>query len=326
MKNRIITFLSLSTFILLASCQKDVNIFIPNGTTVGADTNWVAAVTSSSPVSELKHALNRDVLLDSVDCTLGGTITTSEGLSLILTPQSLLLSNGLAATGKIYTETMLINQRGDMVRMDKPTTSNNRILISGGEVFVRMRKDADEVHLAPGKRLYVKYADPSPLSSMKVFYGDESNSDRFNWLQSQDSTSISANGTGSFIGYELSTGNLRWINCDKFSDTAGQRVNIVASLPVDYTNANTTVYLVFHDIKSVMNMYGDASTKKFSSARVPIGKPVVVISITKKGTNSYYLGHESTVTGQTGTSSGQTVPLNPQPTSLSDIKAYLATL
>ncbi len=311
---------------MLASCQKDIDVFIPNSTTIGADTNWIAAVTSSSPIFELKHALNRDVFLDSIDCTLGGTITTSEGLTIILAAQSLLLPTGLPASGKIYIESMLINQKGDMVKMDRPTTSNDRLLISGGEVFVRMRKDADELHLAPGKKVYVKYADPAPSTAMKVFFGDETNINQFNWLPAQDSSSVNASSQGGLIGYVISSGNLRWINCDRFSDTTGQRVNVVASLPIDYTNANTSVYLVFHDIQSVMTMYGDPGTKKFSSVKVPVGKIVTVVSITKKGSNSYYLGHETVTTGQTGTAAGQIVPLSPQPTSLSDIRAYLATL
>ena len=326
MKRSILIFFLLSTFILLNSCQKDVDLVVPNGTTIGADTNWVATISASSPVSELKHALNRDFFTDSIDCSTGGTINTQEGLTLILPPQSLQLSNGLPAAGKIYAESMLINQRGDMVKMDRPTTSNNRLLTSGGEIFVKLRKDAEELHLAPGKRIYLKYADPSPSTGMRIFYGDENNPDRFNWLPNQDSAGINTSIQGGFTGYELSSGNLRWINCDRFTDTSGTRVNIVASLPIDYTNANTVVYLVFHDIKSVMNMYGDAATKKFSSPKIPSGKAITLVSITKKSSNSYYLGYENVISGQTGTTSGQIVPLTPHPTSLPDIRVYLSTL
>lgn len=326
MNNRIIIFLLLSAFTLLVSCQKDVDVFIPNGTPVGADTNWISSITTSSPVIELKHSLNRDVAFDSIDCTVGGTITTSEGLTIILPPLGLLLPNGTPASGKVYVESMLITQKGDMIRMDKPTTSNNSLLVSGGEVYVKIRKDADELHLAVNKRIYVRYADPAPSTAMRLFYGDESNFNQFNWVPAFDSSTLSATSQGGVIGYVISTGNLRWLNCDRFADSTGQRVNIIASLPVDYTNANTSVYLVFHDLKSIMGMNGDPVTKKFISARVPVGKLVTVVSITKKGANSYYLGHESTTTGQSGTSAGQTVPLTPQPMSLTDIKAYLATL
>lgn len=324
MKTKIILFHLVITAMLITSCQKDTDIFIPDTTSAGLDTNWVSAVTDLSPVSEVKRLLRKENFLDSVDATTGGTFQTSEGLTVIVLPGSLQLSNGQLATGKIYVETMLIKQRGDMVRLDKPTTSFGRVLVSGGEIFVTIRKENEELHLAPGKTIYIKYNDSSPSSLMKLFYGDESNPERFNWIPStlNGSTAIGVNSQG----YEIVSDKLRWINCDYFADSSGARVNVTASLPADYTNANTSVYLVFKEIKSVAGMYGDATSKKFSSSKVPSGKLAVVVSITKKGTNSYYLGHETITTGQTSLNGTQVVPLKPQPTSLSDIKAYLLTL
>ena len=325
MNRKIILSFLLSGLILLNSCQKDVDLFTPNGNPIGADTNWISTISASSPIFELKHSLNKEAIIDSIDCTTGGTILTRDGLAIILTPSSLVLPNGTPATGKVFVETMLIRQKGDMIRMDKPTTSNNRILVSGGEVYIRIRKETEDLHLAPNKRIYVRYADPAPSTAMRLFYGDESIPDRFNWIPNFDSSSIGF-GTPNLPAYEFSTSNLHWINCDHFYDSTGLRTTVIASLPIDYTNANTAVYLVFHDINSLMTMYGDVASKRFMSAKVPAGKQVIVVSITKKGNNSYYLGHQSITTALTGSVGSQVVPLSPQPTSSADIKAYLATL
>jgi hypothetical protein len=324
MKTKIVLFILLGTVILFASCQKDTDIFIPGITSGGLDTNWVSAITDLSPVSELENLLKKENFVDSLDATAGGTFQTSEGLTVIVLPGSLQLPNGVTATGKIYVETLLIKQRGDMVRVDKPTTSNGRLLVSGGEIFVRIRKGNEELHLAPAKTITIKHNDSSPSSQMKLFYGDESDPQRFNWLPVTSNSRAIIAVTAS--GYEIISEQLRWINCDYFVDTSGPRVNVTASLPADYTNANTDVYLVFKDIKSVAGMYGDARSKKFTSSKVPAGKVAVVVSITKKGANSYYLSHENITTGQPNVNSNHVVPLKPQPTSLSDIKAYLNTL
>ena len=327
MKTKIILFHVVITALLFSSCKKDTDLFIPDTLSSGLDTNWVAAVTDLSPVSDVKKLLKRDILLDSLDAIAGGTFHTSEGVTVIVLPGSLLLPSGILATGKIHVETLLINQRGDMIRFDKPTTSFGRVLISGGEIFVRIRKENEELHLAPGKGIYIKYRDPAPSRLMKVFYGDESIPQRFNWIPNANQTnSGSVDTLNNPSGYALFSTQLRWINCDYFADTSGGRVNVAASLPADYTNANTSVYLVFKDIKAVVGMHGDAASKKFSSPKVPSGNTAIVISITKKGTNSYYMGHETIATGQTSLNGTQTVPLKPQPTSLSDIKSYLATL
>ena len=324
MNTKIFLFYLAITAMAISSCQKDTDIFIPDTTSVGLDTNWVSAVIDLSPVNEVKRLLRKEIVVDSIDAAAGGTFQTAEGLTVTVSSNSLLLLNNQPATGKIYVETLLITQRGDMVRHDKPTTSFGRVLISGGEVFIRLRKEKEELHLAPGKTISIKYNDSSPSSLMKLFYGDESNPERFNWLpttlNSRDSVRVTSQ------GYEIVSERLRWINCDYFADSSGARMNIIASLPADFTNSNTSVYLVFKDIKSVVGMYGDALSKRFSSSKVPSGKIAVVISITKKGNNSYYLGYQNITTGQTSLNGNQVVPLKPQPTSITDIKAYLSTL
>ncbi len=328
MKSKLIIFCLIGLGILSSCQKKDTDLFIPNNAS-GPDTVWVSNLSDASPVNILRRSLNKEIALDSLDITIGGTVQTRDGLTIMLLPQSLQLPAGVIANGKIHIESFLIKQKGDMIRMDKPTTSFGRVLISGGEIFVRFRKENVELHLAPGKNIYFKYADAFPSSFMKLFFGDFNNPERFNWLPTD-----SSNGGGGInvtaqpvAGYELFANRLHWINCDYFADTIGSRINVTASLPAVYTNANTAVYLVFKDQRSVMGMYGDAATRKFSSTKAPAGKQVIIVSITRKGENSFYLAHETITTGASGTISGvQTVPLSPQPTSLPDIKAYLATL
>lgn len=323
MKAKTFLFQLMLMAMLMTACQKDTDIFIPHLVS-GIDTTWVAAVDDLSPITEVKKLLRRDHVLDSVDAAAGGTFQTHEGLTVIILPSSLQLSNGQLATGKIHIETLVVRQKGDMVRLDKPTTSFGRVLISGGEIFIRIRKENQELQLVPGKTIYIKYNDSSPSSLMKLFYGDESDPERFNWIPAnQNSRGLVA---ATAQGYEIISDKLRWINCDYFADSSGQRVRVVASLPADYTNANTSVYLVFKEIKSVVGMYGDPASKRFSSSKVPSGRVAVVVSITKKGTNSYYLGHETITIGQTSLNDIQSVPLKPQPTSISDIRAYLNSL
>jgi len=311
---------------ILASCQKDIDVFTPN-TTTGADTNWISSVTPATLCGQLKTSLIKDPGTDSIDASAGGTITTPDGVILTIAPGIFMKPGGLVVTGKVYAEITLIRNKGDMVRMDRPTTSNGRMLISAGELFLKFTKDNEELQLIAGKRIYVKIPDSSPLSQMKFFVGDESNPEQFNWVPGDSTYSLGIS-TQNGLGYQLVSSSLRWVNCDYFADSSGQRVHITASLPVDYTNANTFVYLVFKDLKSVMGMYGNMSTKKFSSQNVPVGKNAVVVSITKKANNSYYFAAENIVTGSVNTGgaiSTHIVPLSPHPMSLTDIKTYLAT-
>src|SRR5438876_31465 len=120
MNRKLILITYLAGMIFLGSCQKDIDTFTPNGSPIGADTNWVATVTDNQPINQLRQLLRKDVSLDSLDATAGGTIQTSEGLSVVLPPQVWVLQNGQLATGKIYVESMLLKKKGDLVIMDKP--------------------------------------------------------------------------------------------------------------------------------------------------------------------------------------------------------------
>ena len=57
MKTKIFFFPLLLVALIFASCQKDTDLFIPDPTSPGLDTNWVAAVTDLSPVSDVKRLI-----------------------------------------------------------------------------------------------------------------------------------------------------------------------------------------------------------------------------------------------------------------------------
>lgn len=325
MKSKIFLYLALPAIIALSCGKENSDVFIPNGTVSGADTNWVLTVTSSSPIEELQRELLLPAKLDSFEATQGAILQFPEGLQVTVPANACVGLGSTVVTGKIYIEALLVKKKGDMIRVDKPTSSFGKQLISGGEIFVEMKTSTGAtLALAPGKKIGIRYGDVNVSPLMRVFYGDETDPERFNWIQSQDSIFVI---TQPNPVYELQSSKLRWINCDYFADTTGQRLSVHASLAANYTNANTSVYLVYKDARSVLGVYGNASTKKFVTPLLPVGKQVTLVVISKQGTNSFYLGHESFVIGLNApTSLVQSVLLNPVPTSLADIKAYLSTL
>ncbi len=325
MKSKIFLYLILPLIIAISSCGKeDSDVFTPSGTISGADTNWLVSVTASAPIEELQRELLYVPKLDSFESSTGATILFPEGLQVTIPANAAIASGSGTIAGKIKIEAMLIKKKGDMIRVDKPTTSFGKQLISGGEIFVRMTNNGNELSLLPGKKISIRYNDVNVSPLMRVFYGDESNPERFNWVQGQDSI-VALTQPNSI--YELQSSKLRWINCDYFADTIGQRTSIHASLPINFTNANTAVYLVYKDLRSVIGIYGNATTRKFMSGNLAGGKQVTLVAISKQGPNGYFLSHQSFVTGFNVPSTlVQTILLHPVPTSLTDIKSYLDTL
>ncbi len=323
MKCKSIIGFSMALLLGLQACQKDVDMFIPDPVKQGPDTTWYAQITDSMPVRQLKKALEPGMFADSILVNSSpAVVNTPFGMTCTFPPNCCAGTNGQVITGNVAVKLLLIKKKGAMISADKPTTSDGRLLVSGGEMFVGLFQNGQELKLAQGKEISIKYNDSPIVPFMKVFYGSESSPDQFNWLPADTLNGQLFPGNNF---YTVIATKLRWINCDYFFDTTGiQRVQVAASLPPQYTNANTSAYFVFNDLRSVVGMYGNSITKRFSTGLLPTGKAAKLIILSKQG-DDYYLGQTPVVTA-IAAGTVQTVGVQPVKTSLADVKSFLETL
>jgi len=312
----------------LNACQKNTDIFVPDaGQLNGPDTAWQSIITPSMPVSLLKNNILPETYQDSITVNANiASVVTPFGLQVNFPPNSCATAVGQTITGKVQVEILAVKKKGDMIRLNKPSTYNDTMLVTAGEIFIRLKKDGQTVQLAPGIRINVHYVDLPVNPQMKFFVGDETNTEHFNWLPNPDlinNTLIA--GTQS---YEIYTNRLRWISVSQVYDVTNTtgRVNVTADIAPYFTNANTVAFTVFKDLRSVVSMRGDLYTRKFVTGKLPVGKQITVVVMSKQG-DDYYLGYESAVTAAAGSGSLlQHVRIVPVKRSLPEILAYLASL
>lgn len=327
MNRRIIIAFLVAGVFLLNACQKSTDIFVPDpGQPNGPDTAWYSSITAAMPVSELRSSLLFEPHIDSFEVNSNiASVLTPFGVQVNFPPNSCVSAAGQTITGKVQVEILLLKKKGDMIRLGRPTTSNDSLQITAGEIFIRLKKDGLAVQLAPSAKINIKYTDIPTNQSMKLFMGDESNTQQFNWLPNPDLSNNFVNiGTQN---YEIYTNHLRWLNVAYNYNLAGNgTVNVSADLASYFTNANTIAFTVFKDFRSVVGMYGNVNTRKFSTIKLPVGKVVTVVVISKQA-NDYYLGYESALTAApaSGTLS-QSVLVKPVKKSLPEILAYLSSL
>ncbi|MEP7256269.1 MAG: hypothetical protein ABI666_10880 [Ferruginibacter sp.] len=327
MKRKTIIHVLLAGIILLSACEKNTDIFVPDpGQLNGPDTSWQSTITTAMPVSNLKTSLLFDPYIDTIEVNNNiASVLTPFGVQVNFPANSCVSSTGQPVTGRVDVEIMLLKKKGDMIRQSKPTTYNDSLLVTAGEIFIILKKNGLPVQLAPNAKINVRYTDIPTNQSMKLFVGDESNAQQFNWLPVPISTNNILNvGTQN---YEIYTNHLRWISVSYGFDLGTvAKVNVTASLAPYFTNANTVVFTVFKDFRSVAGMYGDINTRKFSTGKLPVGKAITVVVISKQA-NDYYLGFESAITATPTNGTGvQTVSVTPIKRSLPDILYYLSTL
>jgi hypothetical protein len=313
----------------LTACQKDIDIFVPDPGQLNApDTSWQNTVTASMPVSILKTNLWQEpVYLDSFTVNANiATVSTPFGIQVNFPPNCCATGAGQPVTGKVQVEIMAVKKKGDMIRLNKPSTWNDSMLVTAGQIFIQLKKEGQILQLAPGVRINIRYVDLPINPQMKFFIGDETNAQHFNWLPTPTpSLDTIVMGTQS---YEIYTKQQRWISLATLFDAniTSPKVKVTVDMVPYFTNANTVAFTVFKDVRSVVAMPADLSSRSFITGKLPVGKQITVVVISKQG-DDYYLGYESAVTQIPGSNAFiQHVRVVPIKKSLPEILAYLSTL
>lgn len=305
-----------------ASCKKDTNVFVPDpGQQL--DSAWTANVTSSNQVLILSKELQGNFLAETFNSSTDTLLSTNAGVQFTFPKNSLTVS-GTATTGSVKVEYILVQKKGDYIRYGIPTVYNRMPLESGGALNIKLSSNTQTVTLADYKKIIVKYKDSEPKSNMRVFYGNTStitNSLDFSWLLATDQSLVKMWDSSTVKGYAVETYKTGWINVDRpLLDSINARVEVKAYLPNLFSNANTAVYVVFNNYRTVVQLSGNATGRYFSFPNIPPGPDVKFISISKVG-GSYYLGVKAEKISPT-----TAVFIKPELTTLQNIQAFLYTL
>lgn len=237
MKTKAFILILFAGGLFLNACQKDIDIFVPDpGQLSGPDTSWQNTVTATMPVSILKNNLSQEpVYLDSIIVNANiATVTTPFGIQVNFPPNCCATTIGQPVTGRVQVEIMVIKKKGDMIRLNKPSTYNDSLLITAGEIFIQLKKDGQVLQLAPNVRINIRYSDLPINPQMKFFIGDETNTQHFNWLPTPTpSLDTIIMGTQN---YELYTKRQRWISIAIPFDIniTTPRVSVIADIALFY--------------------------------------------------------------------------------------------
>jgi len=324
MKKKFITAFMIGAGFLLASCQKDVDLFIPiTGQSIGPDTTWYSNVTVDMPVNVLRSALLKPAGSDTITVNaLADSVRFGPFVICRFPPFSCVTAAGVPVTGEVTVEWNIVQSKGDMIRMNRPNSSYDRILLNGGQVFITLKKDGQVLQLAPGIKLGVNFTEANNTASMDFFSGTETFSG-FTWQPNPDIINNSISTVAG--GYQMQTNRLGWTGYARFFDTTGlSRRKLMADLPANYTNANTLLFAVFDNQASVIALSPDVSSRKFVSPLLPDGKTVSLVAISKQE-DDYYFAKTPVLISGIGTGN-QVVPMTALKKTLPEIIALLAAL
>lgn len=289
------------------------------------DTAWSANIPVDAPVLNIPSKMAAAPKMKVIDANTGGSVRFSDSLIVSFAPGSLLLPNGSPASGNVNLHITQLKKKGDFIRFGRPTTSRGHVLTTGGSFYVTVTKDGVPLSLAANQSFNIRYIAPSPSDQMKVFYPASDTSGGFSWEPAAD-TNIStvapfiqqdSSGINTIRGYNLFANSFQWINVDKFRDSTAPATTVTAFLPPNYTNLNTSVFMVFKNENSVVQVWGDYPTRSFKLHNVPTGVDVAIISVSLIGEELYLATHEARI------SANMTVNLTPTITTRAALSSYL---
>lgn len=125
MKIKVFICILFTGSLLLHACKKDVDVFVPDpGQMNGPDTTWQNTITAAMPVSVLKNNLAQEpVYVDSINVNASiASVTTPFGIQVNFPPNCCATAAGQPVTGRVQVELKVIKKKGDMIRLNKPST------------------------------------------------------------------------------------------------------------------------------------------------------------------------------------------------------------
>jgi preprotein translocase subunit YajC len=319
MKKLIVSILFLFLVIFCPSCKKDTDELIVTGktTVIFKDSIWEdesivtgsGTVATISSIEKLAGEIAKLADKKTFEAEAGAKIVTPEDVTVDIPANACLGKDNKPCKGKIDVEILYLRTKGDLIANDKPTTSGGKLLVSGGVVYIWASQGKDEVKIATGKPWKIKFQNTIADEGMRYFEGKSEGKFKFDWKLVNNSRDVGvstwkANDTSSISreakGYEILTDRFGWINCDKFHSESNLTTKFSVSLTSEFTNRNTSVFMVFKDINSVVKLEGNPSTRDFTIPNgykgIPIGKNVTVVSTSKFDTYSMMAVQDATIT------------------------------
>lgn len=301
MKQRNLIFLLLSFTSLLFSCQKEYsgeNAIIPpflnsNWTTnpITASTHPARLTLNASQPADINTNFNNSI----------GTIIPLGSIFVVVPSSCFVKLNNSPVIGNVNLKIKKATKFSEMIAYNLATVTNNGLLSTDGMIKLEPTQGTDILKIASGKTISISF-QKSSNNNYIGFEGVTNNTLvnnvtwRANTLWQVQSDSIGSQGIGPST--RIMIDSCQWVNCDYFYNQPNP-TNVYLKLPSEYGNTNTVCYVVFRADKVMSGLVGDPNTQKFwqgANYKLPIGKQVRLIAISKRDTRIYYGSADVTIT------------------------------
>jgi hypothetical protein len=321
-----IVFLFGCLLTLLGSCQKELDIYVPDSNfSTGPDTVWYNSISAWMPVSTLKQQLRTAPVEEQFQILQGPTSHIfSNGMEIQIPAGAISDSLGQPYFGMLKATAHLLSGRGDFIRNGVELSADDRYLTGAGAFYIGLQTPSGlPLTISGGSSLQLQYPIGSGVSGSYPFYRGDSVNLEIIWTPVQDTLYNGAVVNGNRI--LIQTNQKGWLSPARSVIQTAPPTRIAIQLPSNYTNANTVAYAFFEDQISAIRLQADPATRMFKTNELPVGKNLKLVVLSKQA-NSYFIGSTQVVTSTPTMGSHQLVQMTPVISSLPLILNQLSTL
>ncbi len=222
----------------------------------------------------------------------GGTFTTLHGTRIDIAANSFIDPSGKAITGRVDIAFLDLYEKSEMLFSGISTASNAWPLKSGGEFFIKASVDGKSVQIFPGKSIEISQPANDIDTLMSPFIGIIDSVNMVNWIPTDSSGLVPAQDLKSYIFslYTFSSPleNGTWSNSDNALYFSNFNTTTLAIVADDDPDAfDTDVFLIFHDVNSMIHVYKNWNDNQFPYAYAPIGFDCSIVAIGVKDGKLY---------------------------------------
>lgn len=224
------------------------------------------------------------------------TVTGVKGTKLYIPANTFKTSTGALASGNIKIELIEVQSKADMILLNKTTTSNGKLLISGGEISIKAFKNENQLTLANNNSgISVQMPSNNPNDyNMILFSGRPTTTGDVNWnltgLNGPNNVvqpdSLPGGGYYFWVGSDSipTDDSLGWINVDRFYNNPNNS-HITINAPSGFDNTNSRVSVFFNNLYSVAPLEWKTGTNSWGTQSyttgLPVGEQIKVIFISE---------------------------------------------
>lgn len=323
-KNYLLALVAISVGVL--ACKKDSDDYIPPPTQTKVTYRSLEEFYAANQVKAEVFTFNG---------TQGGTFTTAKGTKVVVKPNSFIDEYGNPVTGSVKLTFKDLYTKSDMLFSGISTVTNNGMLKSAGEFFIKAETGNKALLLAKDSPIEVIQpainGDLDPDMEPFVFRDTIQDSippDSFGtgWVPDPNTKLTSEAGHYIFTLYQFKTpaGNGTWCNSDNqryFQAYQQTKLTIVPDADQDPKDYHTDVFLIFKGINSMVHVYKDYGTPvTFPFYYAPVGLECTVVALGAKDEKLYSAFVPITITN------GKNVTITLKETTSDEFKTKLTSL